>query len=167
MLVCVVMGVAGCGKSTVGAAAAKQLNASYVDGDDLHPAANIEKMSRGEPLNDEDRKPWLIAIGTTIRDANAPLLIGCSALKRTYRDLIRETAGKSLSFLHLHGTRDVLIERMKNRPGHFMPVSLLDSQLDTLELPDPDENAIQIDIDQPFDAVVSQSVSVLSKLGPG
>ena len=167
MLVCVVMGVAGCGKSSVGAAAAKHLNANYVDGDDLHQAANIEKMSRGEPLNDDDRKPWLIAIGNTIRDANVPLLIGCSALKRTYRDLIRETAGKPMSFLHLHGARNVLIERMKSRPGHFMPVSLLDSQLDTLELPDPDENAVQIDIDQPFNVVVSQSIFALSKSGPG
>ena len=154
----IVMGVAGCGKSTVGAAVAEQLNATYSDGDDLHPATNIAKMSAGTPLNDDDRAPWLDLVGTRLREADASILVGCSALKRIYRDRITQAAGGPVTFLHLHGARAVIEERMAARTGHFMPVALLDSQFATLEPLQDDELSVIVDIDQSFDAVVAQSV---------
>jgi carbohydrate kinase (thermoresistant glucokinase family) len=129
----VVMGVSGCGKSSIGALLAQALGARFIDGDDLHPAENIAKMSQGIPLDDTDRAPWLARVGETL--AAPDTIIACSALKRSYRDIIRANAGHEVTFLYLHGTRDVLIERMQARPGHFMPASLLDSQLATLQPP--------------------------------
>lgn len=157
MIRCVVMGVAGCGKSSVGEAVADALSATYLDGDDLHPAANIEKMARGTPLNDSDRWPWLDLIGSRLRDADTSLLIGCSALKRAYRDRIRAGAGAPVIFLHLAGSRAVIERRMAAREGHFMPTSLLQSQFDTLEELQADELGLAIDIDQPLEAVVAES----------
>ncbi len=149
----IIMGVAGCGKTSVGEALGKRLNLPYRDGDDLHPAANVEKMRKGIPLTDEDRGPWLQQVGETLlRDA--PVIIGCSALRRRYRDKIRETAGATVSFIHLSGSRAVIETRMAARQGHFMPVSLLDSQFAALEVPSPDEGAFSVDIDQPLDAIV-------------
>ncbi len=150
----VVMGVSGCGKSSVGAAVADKLGIGYFDGDDLHPPENIEKMSRGIPLTDADRSPWLVRVGQRLAAFEGPVVIGCSALKRTYRDIIRDNAGESVCFLHLEGSRETLVKRMAKRLGHFMPVSLLDSQLATLEPPGLDETAITADIDQPFDQIV-------------
>ena len=150
----VVMGVSGCGKSSVGAAVADKLGIGYFDGDDLHPPENIEKMSRGIPLTDADRSPWLVRVGQRLAAFEGPVVIGCSALKRTYRDIIRDNAGESVCFLHLEGSRETLVKRMAKRSGHFMPVSLLDSQLATLEPPGLDETAITADIDQPFDQLV-------------
>ena len=155
----VIMGVSGCGKSTVGAAVAKRLGMRYVDGDDLHPPANIAKMSRGEPLSDDDRAPWLVAVGQRLAAVDGPVIIGCSALKRGYREIIRDHARAPVCFLHLTGSREVLSERMSHRTGHFMPVSLLDSQLAALEPPEPDETAITADIDQPFEQVVDSLVT--------
>lgn len=155
----VVMGVSGCGKSSVGAAVAARLGISYIDGDDLHPPENIAKMSRGEPLTDSDRSPWLIRVGERLAAFKGPVVIGCSALKRTYRDIIRDKAGEPVCFLHLEGSRETLLERMAKRSGHFMPVSLLDSQLDTLEPPGLDETEITADIDQPFDQLVDVLVA--------
>lgn len=152
----VVMGVSGCGKTSVGAAVAGRLNALFIDGDDLHPRANIDKMSRGEALTDDDREPWLIEVGQRLAKARVPMVIGCSALKRSYRDTIRREAGGPVCFLHLKGSYDVLSQRMQNRPGHFMPTTLLDSQLAALEPLGADEAAIEIDIDQPFDQVVDR-----------
>ncbi len=129
----VVMGVSGCGKSSIGALVASALGARFIDGDDLHPAANIAKMSQGTPLDDTDRAPWLARVGKAL--AAPDTIVACSALKRSYRDNIRTSAGHDVTFLFLRGTREVLIERMKARPGHFMPVSLLDSQLATLQPP--------------------------------
>lgn len=153
------MGVAGCGKSSVGAALAPLLGAAYRDGDDLHPAVNIAKMSAGVPLTDADRWPWLSRVGQAL--AAAPLIIGCSALKRSYRHHIRAKAGGPVIFVHLAGTRAVIEARMAARTGHFMPTTLLDSQFATLEPPGAEEQALTIDIDQPFDAVIADILARL------
>lgn len=150
----IVMGVAGSGKSSVGAGVAAGMDAIYFDGDDLHPPANIEKMSSGAPLNDDDRAPWLALVGAALRDAQTDTLIGCSALKRKYRDQIRAAVGGEVFFLHLAGTRAVIEDRMSAREGHFMPVSLLDSQFADLEPLEDDETGAAINIDQSLDEVV-------------
>ncbi|KRB78242.1 gluconate kinase [Nocardioides sp. Root190] len=152
----VVMGVSGSGKSTVGAALAQRLRVSFEDADDLHPAANIAKMSAGIALDDADRLPWLETIGRWLagQDGSGGV-ISCSALKRAYRDQIRAHAPRAL-FVHLHGTREVIARRQASRPGHFMPASLLDSQFDTLEPLAEDEAGLVIDVDQSVDQVVQQ-----------
>ncbi|MEY8099360.1 gluconokinase [Falsihalocynthiibacter sp. S25ZX9] len=155
----VVMGVAGCGKSSIGAEFAVQLGADFIDGDDLHSAANITKMAAGIPLDDADRGPWLAAVGRTFVDHKLPLVVACSALKRSYRDIIRRAARGAVTFLHLDGTRDVIAGRMAARTDHFMPPALLDSQLSTLEPPAPDENAVRVDIAQSPDAIVAELVA--------
>lgn len=155
----VLMGVAGCGKSSVGAALSEALGIPYRDGDDLHPAQNIAKMSRGEALNDADRWPWLALVGQALQPG--PMIIGCSALRRVYRERITETAGGPVCFVHLSGSRAVIEGRMRARQGHFMPPALLDSQFATLELPDPDENAVAVDIDQPLAGIVAAIQSAL------
>lgn len=153
----VVMGVSGTGKTTVGRALAAWLEAPYVEGDDHHPQANIDKMAAGIPLTDEDRWPWLTELGRLVADAAPdPMVLTCSALKRTYRDLLRETAGEQrLFFVHLAGTREVLMSRMTQRRGHFMPPSLLDSQLATLEPLQPDEWGVTVDVAPPLEQVVA------------
>ena len=150
----VLMGVAGCGKSSVGAALSAALAVPYVDGDDLHPVAHVEKMRRGEPLTDADRWPWLDQVADCLH-AKAPVSIGCSALKRAYRDRIRGGAQGKVAFVHLSGSRDVIAARMAARKGHYMPLSLLDSQFAALELPSPDE-ALSVNIDQPLPQIVAQ-----------
>jgi beta-N-acetylhexosaminidase len=160
----VVMGVAGCGKSTVGAALAERLGAEFLDGDSLHPQSNIDKMASGTPLNDDDRAPWLAEIGRRFTASNTALVIACSALKRSYRDLIRG-GNPSVVFVHLHGTRELLNERMNSRPGHFMPASLLDSQLATLEPLQADEAGVVVDIAQPVDDIVDEVRSAVSGRG--
>ena len=151
----VLMGVAGCGKSSVGVALAPVIDAIYTDGDDLHPQTSIDKMSAGHPLTDEDRWPWLRTVGQTLGGAKGRAIIGCSALKRVYRDTITEAAGEPVTFIHLSGSRVVIEDRMGARQGHFMPTALLDSQFATLEPPSSDENAIAVDIDQPIEGIVS------------
>ncbi|MBG6209688.1 gluconokinase [Labrenzia sp. EL_126] len=150
----VVMGVSGCGKSKIGQGFAKAISANFFDGDDLHPAENIAKMSRGEPLNDDDRGPWLDKVGEQLAMSSEPTVIACSALKRIYRERIRDKAGKPVTFLYLEGTHEVLSERMKHRDGHFMPAALLDSQLATLEPPGESEDTVKASIDQTPDQVV-------------
>lgn len=162
----VVMGVSRCGKSSVGAAISECLGTRYIDGDDLHPPVNIMMMSRGEPLTDADRAPWQDMIGQQPAAIDGTVVNGCPALKRTYRDIIRGNTGEPVCFLHLTGSRDVLSERMSNRSGHFMPVSLLDIQLATLEPPDLDETAITADIDQPFDQLVNTLVAKIRERRP-
>jgi gluconokinase len=157
----VLMGVAGCGKSTVGARLAPRVGGVYVDGDDLHPPANLAKLSAGIPLDDEDRQPWLIDIAKTLHAASGPMLIGCSALKRRYRDLIRQTAGGDVLFLHLTGRREVIAEHMGRRTGHFMPLSLLDSQFAALEPLQSDEIGFVVDVEQPMEAVVAEALRKL------
>ena len=144
MTVIVVMGVAGSGKTTVGTALAETLGVEYAEADTFHPKANIEKMSAGVPLNDEDRAPWLEAIAGWIRDHQHGGVVTSSALKRRYRDVLR--SGGDVWFAHLDGDRETLAERMKTRRGHFMPVSLLDSQLADLEPLEPDEPGRVFDI---------------------
>ena len=146
----VLMGVAGCGKSSVGAALATRLGATYSDGDDLHPPANIEKMSRGVALNDDDRWPWLTLVGQALAEGEGRRIIGCSALKRVYRAHITQTTGGSVTF-HLAGTPEMIKARMSARQGHFMPTGLLASQF---AAPKPNENAISVDIDRPLAAIV-------------
>jgi carbohydrate kinase (thermoresistant glucokinase family) len=148
----VVMGVSGCGKSRIGAMFAKAGGLPFVDGDSLHPPENIAKMSRGDPLDDNDRAPWLDRVGQVLQ---APGVVACSALKRSYRDRIRAMAGAPVVFLYLRGRRETLLERMATRPGHFMPVSLLDSQLATLEEPGADEPHLVADIEQTPEAILA------------
>lgn len=153
----VVMGVSGSGKSTVGAALAQRLRLPFADGDDLHPIANIVKMSKGHALDDDDRRPWLETVGTWLADRPEGAVVSCSALKRSYREQIRAHAPEA-EFVLLHGPRSVIERRQASRPGHFMPASLLDSQFATLEPLEPDEQGLEIDVDQDVDAIVQQYV---------
>ncbi|GAA1166331.1 gluconokinase [Ornithinimicrobium humiphilum] len=146
----VVMGVSGCGKSTVAQALRQRLGWELAEGDDFHPQANIDKMASGRPLMDEDRWPWLriLAGWTSERDERGEsTILSCSALRRSYRDLLRE-GGAGTFFVHLHGDKGILLERMEERE-HFMPPSLLESQLDTLEMLEPDEPGVLVDIANP------------------
>jgi carbohydrate kinase (thermoresistant glucokinase family) len=146
----VVMGVSGSGKSTVGALLAERLGVPFVDGDALHPATNVTKMAAGIPLTDADRWPWLDAVGERL--AHSPVVVACSALRRAYRDRLRAVA-PGTRFVLLDGAPELLAQRMTVRtatePEHFMPLALLDSQLATLERPDPDEHALVFDIASP------------------
>jgi gluconokinase len=152
------MGVSGSGKSTVGAALAQRLRVPFADADDFHPPANIAKMTAGEALDDDDRHPWLEAIGEwLVAHEESGGVMSCSALKRKYRDQLREHAPE-VEFLHLHGTREVIARRQASRPGHFMPASLLDSQFATLEALAPDEHGQVVDVDQSIDAIVQAYV---------
>ncbi|QBE67286.1 gluconokinase [Pseudoduganella lutea] len=142
------MGVAGCGKSSVGAALAERLGVRYVEGDRYHSPENVAKMSAGVPLTDGDRLHWLASLQGEIRDAMARgegIVVACSALKRRYRDLLREGV-PGLRFAHLAGTRELIEARMSARVGHYMPLSLLDSQFAALEPLQPDEAGIVLDI---------------------
>lgn len=153
----VVMGVSGCGKSAVGSLLASALGVPYVEGDDLHPSVNVAKMAAGTALDDADRAGWLDALRQRIATARAQgsgLVVSCSALKRSYRELLRG-GDPALRFAHLDGPRE-LLERRMQRPGHFMPPSLLDSQLRTLQPLQPDEAGIVLDIRQPPAALLEQ-----------
>jgi gluconokinase len=156
----VVMGVASCGKTTIGEALARYFAVPFTEGDKLHSQANVVKMSAGIPLTDEDRWPWLAQVGAALQGTSAHI-VSCSALKHTYRTAIQAAAGRSIKFIHLHGSVDVLQQRIANRKGHFMPASLLASQLATLEMPNADEAAITIDIDQSTDDVVKAAIAFL------
>lgn len=151
----VIMGVAGCGKTTIGEQVVQQLGGVYIDGDDLHPPANIDKMSRSEPLDDVDRFPWLQEIGKLLSNAEGPTFVGCSALKKAYRKLIIDEAQKPVCFIYLKGNQALIAERMAARQGHFMPTALLDSQFKALEEPQGSENFIEIDISKPLEIVVN------------
>lgn len=158
----VVMGVTATGKTTVGTALAEALGGVFVEGDAFHPTANIDKMAAGIPLDDDDRRPWLRALAGEIArlDAAAEISVtACSALRRLYRDWLRE-GHPDLFFVHLDATFDVLLDRMKRRT-HFMPPSLLQSQLDTLEPLEPDEAGVVIDDTQTADAVIAASLAAV------
>jgi gluconokinase len=166
-LVYVVMGVSGCGKSSVGAAIAKHLGLAFVEGDSLHPAANVEKMSRGEPLTDTDRIPWLDRIGAEIAaslDNGQGLVVSCSALKKIYRDRLRAAARLRLIFVFLKGSEALLTSRMATRTGHFMPVSLLQSQLATLEDPSGEDRVLTVPIDGASAEVIEIALDGLRKM---
>lgn len=141
----VLMGVSGAGKSTIGELLGERLGLAYMDGDDLHPQSNIDKMAEGIALTDEDRWPWLTDIGDWLQAHKRGGIIGCSALKRSYRDAIRIAAPEAV-FIHVHGDYELLRSRMDDRPGHFMPSSLLDSQFEILEELGADEPGAMFDI---------------------
>jgi gluconokinase len=142
----VVMGVSGSGKTTLGQGIAEHLHWRFQEGDELHPAANVEKMSRGEPLRDEDRWPWLDAIARWLdarADAGESAVLTCSALRRTYRDRLR-SAQPGVRFCHVLASAETIRERLERRRGHYMPASLLPSQLATLEALDEDEPGVTV-----------------------
>lgn len=158
----VVMGVTGCGKSAVGEAVAKAVERSYIDGDDLHPVENVVKMSRGEPLTDDDRWPWLTMVGEQLRKF-PNVIIGCSSLKRSYRDYISQKAQGPVLFIYLKGAPELIARRMASRSGHFMPTALLQSQFEALEPPEEDELAVSISIDQPIGEIVQEITLLLGE----
>ncbi len=154
----VVMGVSGTGKTTVAKALQESLDWPFAEGDDLHPAANVAKMAAGIPLEDGDRWPWLDAIAAWTSEqaaAGRSTIVTCSALRRIYRDRLRAAASGTV-FVHLVGTPELLAERMAGRKGHFMPSSLLASQLATLEPLEADEPGIVVDVSGTIDAMVGQ-----------
>lgn len=164
----VVMGVSGSGKTTIGIGLAKRLGWPFVDGDSLHPPANVAKMAAGVPLNDDDRWPWLAAIARWFderRAAGEPGVVACSALRRSYRDVLRENRS-GLRIVYLKGTRDVLAGRIAHRQGHFFPAKLLDDQLRALEEPGPDERPIVVSIDEPPEAIVEEAAIGLVGTAP-
>ena len=155
------MGVSGVGKTLIGSRLAEALGSEFVEGDAYHPPANIEKMSAGIPLTDEDRRDWLHAIGRRIKRANdlsEGVVVSCSALKHAYRDIIRAEAGR-VQFIFLSGERELIARRVSERRGHFMPVSMLDSQLSTLEKPLTDEDVWVIDIQESPEKIVASLVA--------
>ncbi|TDX33076.1 gluconate kinase (SKI family) [Modicisalibacter xianhensis] len=158
-----VMGVSGSGKSHIGRALAKELGCHFIDGDDHHSANSIAKMSRGEPLSDDDRKDWLVTLSGFYRDYHyrgESVVIGCSALKKRYRDVLRQGAPE-LEILYLHGSRETLLQRLTSRDSHFFHGEhMLDSQLEALEIPLASE-AWQIDIRQPPEDIVERYVIYL------
>jgi gluconokinase len=159
----VMMGVSGSGKTTVGSALAKRLGVPFRDADGFHPKANVDKMSAGIPLTDEDRWPWLDAIAAAISatPTNEGIVVSSSALRKIYRDRIARGAGRPVTFVHLDGTKETIAPRMATRTGHFMPLSLLDSQLATLEPLGPDEPGFRVSIEQPPERIVDTIVERL------
>ena len=158
----VMMGVCGSGKSLIGANLARELDITFAEGDDLHPPENVKRMAAGIPLTDEDRHGWLLAIATRLREAKRAgvgLVISCSALKRRYRDLLRSAGDADVRFVYLAGGRALIEERMAKRRGHFMPPSLLESQLSILEEPSPDEHAWVCDISAAPHTIVADLVA--------
>lgn len=162
----VIMGVSGCGKSSVGKTLAVALGGRYIDGDDMHAPSSIAKMQAGTPLKDSDRWPWLERVGATLAGSEDTMIIGCSALKRIYRDRIRENARGQVLFVHLSGEKEVIAARLQTRQGHFMPASLLDSQFEALEPPTADECSVTVTIDQPLASVVSMITTSIAALTP-
>lgn len=163
----VVMGVSGTGKTSVGQEVARRLDRVYVEGDDLHPPTNVAKMSAGTPLDDDDRAPWLAALGALLAAHHAddvPCVLTCSALKRAYRDVLRaDVPPGSVFFVHLTASVEVLQERMESRE-HFMPASLLQSQLDTLQPLEADEDGMIVDVAWSLDDVVAEVLAVPAPL---
>ena len=153
----VIMGVSGCGKTSVGEALAEGTALAFIDGDDLHPPENIAKMSAGTPLTDEDREPWLRLVGEELAKASGPIAIGCSALKKIYRDQITASAGEAVGFVHLAAPIEVISVRLALREGHFMPLTLLESQFSALEPLGAEECGHAVDISRTFDEVVSSA----------
>ncbi len=156
----VVMGVTGCGKSTVGVALAERLDGPFGDADDFHSPENVARMAAGTPLTDADRVPWLHAIGAWLASQPDGAVASCSALKRSYRDILRESA-PGVSFVHLHGDRETVRRRVSGRAGHFMPSSLVDSQFAALEPLDPAERGVVLDLDAPVEDLVEAAVRAL------
>lgn len=151
-MVVVLMGVCGCGKTAVGERLAAVLGAPFYDADGFHPPENVEKMRSGTPLTDADRRPWLERLNASMRKWNRGresgfgAVLACSALRKSYRDRLREGLDGQVRLVHLHGSRELLEARLAARKGHYMPAGLLDSQLEILEWPAPDEGALPVDV---------------------
>jgi gluconokinase len=163
----IVMGVAGSGKSTIGDRLAARLSWPYEDADKFHPVSNVAKMSAGQPLTDDDRWPWLKAIAAEIDrvcDAGGHVVVGCSALRRAYRDILVH-GRNGIRLVYLHGTQQLIASRLAARKGHFMPPQLLTSQFKTLEPPDSDEHPVTVSIDASVEAIIDDILRQL-KLSP-
>ena len=166
-IVAVMMGVSGSGKTTIAEGVAAQLGWEVLEGDEFHPPANIEKMSKGVPLDDADRQPWLKAIAVAIDRAlseRRSAVVACSALKRSYRDIIIGER-HNVVLVYLQGSRELIGARVAKRKGHFMPPSLLDSQFAALEEPGPDENPIVVSVAPAPDAIVAEVIKDLKQRG--
>lgn len=163
----VVMGVSGCGKSTVGAALAQTLGVRFLDGDDLHAPDCVAKMALGQPLTDADRWPWLARVAQALRAADdGGLVVACSALRRAYRDALRADGPADLRFVHLVGERGVVAARLAARGGHFMPPTLLDSQFGALETPTDEPDVATVSIDAPVERIVASAFLALRRHEP-
>jgi gluconokinase len=164
----ILMGVSGSGKSTLASLLATKLGCTFFEGDDFHSAENVAKMRGGEPLTDADRWPWLDRIGAAVAaavDKDGLAVAACSALRRPYRDRLRAAIGAKTAFILLDVDRDELMRRLRERPHHYMPASLLDSQLATLERPDEGEQALTLDSDVAPDLLVQQVMDWLAESG--
>lgn len=163
----VVMGVSGSGKTSIGEGLAAQLGAPLLEGDQFHPKANIDKMSSGTPLNDDDRWPWLDAIARAMKDATGGVIVTCSSLRRVYRDRLRAGAGRPVLFVFLDGTKATIAARLRERKGHFMPPSLLDSQFATLEPPGADElGIVRVSIEPPIPEIIAAALAGIAAAKP-
>lgn len=161
----VVMGVSGCGKSALATRLADRLGYLFIEADEAHPQSNIDKMSRGAPLTDTDRWPWLEALAERMAEAGAAgrsTVMACSALKRSHRDVLREGGGENVAFVHLDGDPELVARRMDARE-HFMPGSLLHSQVAALEPLEPDEVGVRISLDQPLESELEEALAWLDR----
>jgi carbohydrate kinase (thermoresistant glucokinase family) len=156
----VLMGVTGCGKTTVGIALAKTLGIEFIDSDDLHSESNKKKMSSGTPLTDSDREPWLQEVSKALQ-SHESVVVACSALKKSYRSTILAGA-PTTKFVHLSGSQELIFARLSERSHHFMPIGLLDSQFETLEHLDETECGKVFDINEPIDEIVREVVAWIS-----
>ncbi|MEM7485604.1 MAG: gluconokinase [Bacteroidota bacterium] len=156
--VLIIMGVSGTGKSTIGQLLSEHLEIPFFDGDDFHPKENVVKMSAGKPLNDEDRKGWLMTLNQLAKKQPTGAVIACSALKEKYRQLLRNGLEDSMVFIHLEGSFELIKSRLERRKGHFMPLQLLQSQFDTLEAP---SNAITVSVSEPPENILQNVLTQL------
>ncbi|HTM91649.1 MAG TPA: gluconokinase [Flavisolibacter sp.] len=161
-MIIVVMGVTSCGKSTIGKLLAKRLSLPFIEGDESHPEENILKMSKGIPLNNDDRRPWLQILSHELQmhEKNKGAVLACSALKESYRKLLQEGLNEKIIWIYLEGTEEVIRKRMKERKNHFMPETLLQSQLSTLEKP---SYAYSFSIEKKPDVIVEEIMDILKK----
>ena len=163
-MVVIVMGVSGSGKSTIGARLAKALDSPFIEGDNYHPEANRRKMAAGIPLDDADRAPWLEALAQVLAEAEqqAGCVLACSSLKQVYRDTLGSRLSAKPTFVYLHAAPELLAERLSERQGHFFPVRLLDSQLETLERP---TDAIELDLNKGVEELVDEAIKQIEARG--
>lgn len=163
-MIVIVMGVSGSGKSTIGRALARALALPFVEGDDYHPRANVEKMASGQPLDDADRAPWLEALAAVLAEAEQTggSVLACSALKKRYRDVLKSELSTKPQVVYLDGSASLLAERLAGRDGHFFPPHLLASQFEALE---PPADAIYVDLRKSVEEIVSEAVAALRAVG--